>query len=109
MTKADLVKQVSTAIGPGISRRDCALVVDALLNAMKLAVTSGERIEIRGFGVFDLRERKPRMARNPRTGEEIAVPARLQAIFKPSKDMRKRLEELMDRRAGSVRRPWQGS
>ncbi|MDE0474362.1 MAG: integration host factor subunit beta [Gammaproteobacteria bacterium] len=84
MTKADLVQQVADAIGPGVTRKDCALVVDGFLNAIKQAVASGENIEIRGFGTFKVRRRKARMARNPRTGDPVHVPAqrgpRLQAV-----------------------------
>jgi nucleoid DNA-binding protein len=88
MTKADLVEQVADAIGPGITKKDCALVVDGLLNAIKNALAEQENIEIRGFGTFKVRKRKARMARNPRTGEAVEVPARLVPIFKPSKDLR---------------------
>jgi nucleoid DNA-binding protein len=88
MTKADLVEQVADAIGPGITKKDCALVVDGLLNAIKNALAEQENIEIRGFGTFKVRKRKARMARNPRTGEAVEVPARVVPIFKPSKDLR---------------------
>jgi nucleoid DNA-binding protein len=88
MTKADLVEQVADAIGPGITKKDCARVVDGLLNAIKNALAEQENIEIRGFGTFKVRKRKARMARNPRTGEAVEVPARVVPIFKPSKDLR---------------------
>jgi len=88
MTKADLVEQVAEAIGPGITKKDCALVVDGLLNAIKNALAEQQNIEIRGFGTFKVRKRKARMARNPRTGESVEVPARVVPIFKPSKDLR---------------------
>jgi nucleoid DNA-binding protein len=88
MTKADLVEQVADAIGPGITKKDCALVVDGLLNAIKNALAEQQNIEIRGFGTFKVRKRKARMARNPRTGESVEVPARAVPIFKPSKDLR---------------------
>ena len=74
MTKADLVEQVAEAIGPGITKKDCALVVDGFLNAVKLALANGESIEIRGFGTFKVRKRKTRVARNPRTGDPVEVP-----------------------------------
>ncbi len=93
MTKADLVEQVSEAIGPGITKKDCALVVDGFLNAVKHSLARGEGIEIRGFGTFKVRKRKARMARNPRTGEPVEVPARLVPVFKPSKILRSRVEE----------------
>lgn len=94
MTKADLVEQVAEAIGPGVTKKDCALVVDAFLNAVKRAIANGENIEIRGFGTFKIRKRKSRMARNPRTGEPVKVPARFVPVFKPSKHVRNRVADL---------------
>lgn len=94
MTKADLVEQVAEAIGPGVTKKDCALVVDGFLNAMKRALATGENIEIRGFGTFKVRKRKTRMARNPRTGESVEVPSRSVPVFKPSKHLRARVERL---------------
>lgn len=91
MTKADLVEQVSEAIGPGITKKDCALVVDGLLNAVKRALGEGRNIELRGFGTFKVRRRKARMARNPRTGEPVEVPERLVPVFKASKHLRSRV------------------
>ena len=94
MTKADLVEQVAEAIGPGVTKKDCALVVDGFLNAVKHALAEGENIEIRGFGTFKVRERKPRTARNPRTGDAVHVPARTVPVFKPSKHLREEVEAL---------------
>ena len=91
MTKADLVEQVAEAIGPGITKKDCALVVDGFLNALKLALANGDNIEIRGFGTFKVRRRKTRTARNPRTGDPVEVPARSVPVFKPSKHLRSRV------------------
>ncbi len=88
MTKADLVEEVAEAIGPGVTKKDCALVVDGFLNAVKKALSHGENIEIRGFGTFKVRKRKSRMARNPRTGESVKVPARHVPVFKPSRQLR---------------------
>ena len=72
MTKADLVEQVTEAIsqtsGPMISKKDCARVVDSFLDAIKDALKDQKNIEVRGFGTFKIRQRKTRMARNPRTG-----------------------------------------
>ena len=93
MTKADLVEQVAEAIGPGITKKDCALVVDGLLNAIKNAMADHTHIEIRGFGTFKVRKRRSRMARNPRTGEPVEVPARAVPIFKPSEELRLQVAE----------------
>ena len=92
MTKADLVERVADAIGPGISRRDYALVIDAFLAAVQDALVQGEGIEIRGFGTFKVRRRKARIARNPRTGERVEVPARNVPVFQPSKHFRSRVD-----------------
>jgi integration host factor subunit beta len=99
MTKADLVEQVAEAIGPGITKKDCALVVDGFLNALKLALANGDNIEIRGFGTFKVRRRKTRTARNPRTGEPVEVPSRSVPVFKPSKHLRSRVAK-RDRATG---------
>lgn len=92
MTKADLVEQVYEAIGPGVTKKDCGSVVDAFLNAVKQALADGEHIEIRGFGTFKVRQRRPRLARNPRTGESVRVPARLVPVFKPSRLFKAQIE-----------------
>ena len=94
MTKADLVEQVAEAIGPGITKKDCAMVVDGFLNAVKLALTQGDNIEIRGFGTFKVKKRKTRVARNPRTGDPVEVPSRSVPVFKPSKHLRTRVSRL---------------
>lgn len=96
MTKADLVEQVYEAIGPGVTKKDCAAVVEAFLNAVKQALASGEHIEIRGFGTFKVRDRKPRLARNPRTGESVQVPARQVPVFKPSRLFKEKVDESED-------------
>jgi len=92
MTKADLVENVTASIartaGPMISKKDCARVVDAFLDAIKDALRDQENIEVRGFGTFRIRKRKTRMARNPRTGDPVEVAARPVPVFKPSKDVR---------------------
>ena len=93
MTKADLVQLASEAIGPGITKKDCAVVVDAFLNSIKDAMAEHKNIEIRGFGTFKVRERKSRLARNPRTGDPVEVPPRAVPVFKPSKELRAMVEE----------------
>jgi integration host factor subunit beta len=92
MTKADLVErvtaQISRTAGPMISKKDCARVVDAFLEAIKDSLQNQENIEVRGFGTFKIRRRKTRMARNPRTGAPVEVSARPVPVFKPSKELR---------------------
>ncbi len=62
--------------------------VKCLLETMSRALASGDRIEIRGFGSFSLHHRQPRMGRNPKTGESVALPARYVPHFKPGKELR---------------------
>jgi integration host factor subunit beta len=92
MTKADLVERVTDSIaktaGPMISKKDCARVVDSFLEAIKDALREQKNIEVRGFGTFKIRQRKTRMARNPRTGAPVEVSARPVPVFKPSKELR---------------------
>ncbi|MXW11076.1 MAG: integration host factor subunit beta [Gammaproteobacteria bacterium] len=99
MTKADFVEQVSDAVGPRVTKRDCGPVVDAFLDAVKDTLARGDNIEIRGFGTFKVRHRKARTARNPRTGEAVAVPPRVVPVFKPSRQLSSRV----DRGAGGSR------
>lgn len=96
MTKADLVDQVHEAIGPGITKKDCAAVVDGFLNAVKQALANEARIELRGFGTYEVRHRKARMARNPRTGEPVEVPARAVPVFRPSRLWKEYVAEEVD-------------
>ena len=98
MTKADLVERVTETIartsGPMISKKDCARVVDSFLDAIKDALKEQRNIEVRGFGTFKIRNRKTRMARNPRTGEPVEVSARPVPVFKPSKELRALVADL---------------
>jgi len=86
MTKADLVEQISGTTG--VSKNHTALIVDSLLDAFCRALSEGKHLEIRGFGTFKVRERRARRARNPRSGNEVMVPAKLVPVFKPSKELK---------------------
>ena len=92
MTKAELVEQVVDAVGPSVTKRECALMVDAFLDAVKEALARCDGIELRGFGTFKVRHRKARTGRNPRTEEAVEVPARDMPVFKPSRHLRSRVE-----------------
>jgi len=86
MTKAELVDQV-TALGD-LTRRDGEVIVDTLFDSVIGALKAGDKIEVRGFGSFRTRQRKPRTGRNPKTGASVAVPAKRVPFFKPSKELR---------------------
>jgi integration host factor subunit beta len=86
MTKADLVEEV-TQLGD-LTRRDGEVIVDTIFESVIHALQSGDKIEIRGFGSFRIRQRKPRTGRNPKTGAKVDVPAKRVPYFKPSKELR---------------------
>ena len=65
-----------------------AVIVDGMLDAVSRALSDGKHLEIRGFGTFKVRERRARRARNPRSGSEVLVPAKLVPVFKPSKELK---------------------
>jgi len=83
MTKADLIHEITERTG--LPKRDVAAVVNALFDSLKAAFLRKERVELRGFGIFTTKNRKPRIGRNPKTKEEVRIPERTVVIFKPSK------------------------
>ncbi len=86
MTKANLVEEVLT-VGD-LTRRDSEVIVDTIFDSVIGALKKGDKIEIRGFGSFRIRQRKPRVGRNPKTGAKVEVPAKRVPYFKPSKELR---------------------
>lgn len=82
MTKADIVSEI--AKNTGLTKADTKAVVEGFLDTIANALSNGERIEIRGFGSFQVKRRTARTARNPRTGEVVPIPVRYVPIFKPS-------------------------
>ena len=89
MTKADLIEEVAQA--GRLTRREAEVVVETVFESMSQALARGEKIELRGFGSFRVQERSARRARNPKTGEEVEVPARRVPRFRPGRDMRELL------------------
>jgi integration host factor subunit beta len=86
MTKADLVDQV-VALGD-LTRRDGEVIVETLFESITGALKGNDKVEVRGFGSFRTRQRKPRIGRNPKTGAAVDVPAKRVPYFKPSKELR---------------------
>lgn len=86
MIKADLVNRVAEA--SEVSRVKAAKAVEAILFAMKEALGEGKRIELRGFGVFQVRDRKRGVGRNPKTGVEVAIAPGKTVRFKPGKGLK---------------------
>ena len=89
MTKADLVEEV-TQLGD-LTRRDGEVIVDTIFESVIQALQSGDKIEIRGFGSFRIRQRKPRIGRNPKTGKEVPISPRRVMVFKPSAILKQRI------------------
>ena len=90
MTKSDLIEKISFSQGH-LSYRDVELSVKTIIEKMSDRLSSGERIEIRGFGSFCLHYRAPRMGRNPKTGEKVSLRAKHVPHFKPGKELRERV------------------
>jgi integration host factor subunit beta len=88
--KSELVRALNEKL-PEYQLGDVESAVNCLLNQMADALAQGRRIEIRGFGGFDLHHRPPCRARNPKTGEAVQSPAKIALHFKPGKDMKDRV------------------
>lgn len=86
MTKADLIEVVNQAGSP--TRKASEVIVETIFSSVVEALRAGDKVEIRGFGSFRVRQREARTGRNPKSGEPVAVPARKVAYFKPSKELR---------------------
>jgi integration host factor subunit beta len=91
MTRSDLVEALAARFGQ-LNLRDAEYAVKAILDAMNDAMARGHRIEIRGFGSFAVNHRKPRLGRNPRSGESVAIPEKRVPHFKPGKALREAVD-----------------
>ena len=98
MTRSDLVEELAARFAQ-LAHRDAETAVKTILDAMSDALVQGHRIEIRGFGSFSVNRRPPRMGRNPRSGESVAVPEKRVPHFKPGKALR----EAVDTHSGAAR------
>jgi len=90
MTRIDLVTITQEAI-EGLNRRQCEVIVNSIFDAIRDALAAGEKVELRGFGSFKVRQRRSRDGRNPKTGEPVHVPPKTVPYFKPGKDLRERV------------------
>ncbi len=92
MTKNELIKKISEK-HKTYSRNDIALAVRIILDSMIESMRKNERIEIRGFGTFTMRLRKPRIGRNPKSGEKVALNDRRVPFFKTGKELRLKVDK----------------
>jgi len=90
MTRSDLIARLAER-HPQLLAKDAELAVKVILDAMSVSLSRGERIEVRGFGSFGLNYRPPRQGRNPKTGDQVKVPAKYVPHFKMGKELRARV------------------
>ena len=93
MTKADIVDVV--AEGTGLTKLETAAVIDGFLATVSYALQTGDRVELRGFGTFCLRERKEKHVANPKTGKMMDIPHRIVPDFKPSPQLKASVAKMM--------------
>ena len=86
MTKADLVEEVVRVAG--LSKKQAEIVVNTVFSSIIEALESDDKIELRGFGSFRVRRRRSRQGRNPKTGDQVAVPEKRIPYFKPGKELK---------------------
>jgi len=96
-TKQDLINEVASKTG--LTQADTKIAVEAFLSTVPKILTGGRHIEIRGFGTFLTKVRKPRPARNPKTGEVVPLAKRVVPLFKFSGELKKRIEKEAPRKA----------
>ena len=86
MKKADLIDGVSRAVG--MTKKDSGIIVETIFDSIVKSLHASDKIEIRGFGSFRTRQRKPRIGRNPKTGARVEVPSKTVAYFKPGIELK---------------------
>lgn len=90
MIKSELIQKLAEE-NPHLYQRDVERIVSAVFDEITTALAGGDRVELRGFGAFSVKERDARVGRNPRTGESVHVPAKRAPFFKTGKDLRDRM------------------
>ena len=101
MTKSGLIEEVAKRT-PHISKKDTEVVVNTIFDAMIEALRGGDRIEIRGFGSFQVKIREARDGRNPKTGEPVHISAKRTPFFKVGKELKEMVDSLPADGAGSA-------
>jgi len=96
MTKSELIERLVSR-HEHLSVKDIELAVKTILDHMTESLSTGERIEIRGFGSFSLHYRAPRVGRNPKTGESVTLDSKFVPHFKPGKELREQVNDSLKR------------
>ncbi len=89
MTKPQLIESVAAATGQ--TKAEIERTLEAILDRAANALAAGDRVELRGFGIFEAKQTKARTGRNPATGASLEIPASQKATFRPSKELKERL------------------
>jgi integration host factor subunit beta len=92
VNKSDLIEILARRL-PNLAGRDVEVIVNTIFDSMSDALRGGDRIEIRGFGSFEVRVRKPRVGRNPKTGSSVEVGQRKVPFFKVGKELKERVNK----------------
>lgn len=90
MTKSELIEAVAAKVS-NFSRKDIEVIVDTLFDSMSTSLSKGDKVEIRGFGSFKIKEREGRQGRNPKSGENIFIESKRVPFFKAGKEIRERI------------------
>ena len=99
MIKSGLVQTIAEQ-NPHLYQRDVEKIVNTILDSITDALAEGQRVELRGFGAFSVKNREARTGRNPRTGESVSVEEKWVPFFKPGKELRERLNKEPSRATG---------
>jgi len=92
LNKSDLILKILES-EPTLFKKDATKIVNVFFETISNAIAKGERVELRGFGVFDVKKREARIARNPKNGDVVAVPAKKVPFFRMGKDMKGRINK----------------
>jgi nucleoid DNA-binding protein len=92
VTKKDMARAIAEELG--ITQHQAGAIMQRVFDRIVETLVNERRLELRGFGVFEVKKRRPRTARNPRTGATVAVPAKLVVTFKPGQEMQERISQL---------------
>jgi integration host factor subunit beta len=93
MTKAELVDEVARVVQ--LTKKQAETIVNIVFDSIVDSLRSGQKIELRGFGSFRLRNRKSRTGRNPKTGEKVEVPSKKIPYFKPGKELKELINKVL--------------
>lgn len=92
MNKSDLIFKIAN-INPDLYQKDANKIVNVFFDTLSIAISKSERVELRGFGIFDVKKREARIARNPKNGAVVAVPSKNIPYFRMGKSMKDRLNK----------------